>query len=243
MQKLSLAAALTVMLGACSEPESVVVSEDDMQSGFDTEDERVVYALGVALGESVSENLSIFSLTEAEQDLVLSGIRDALRDSPYQVDMEVYGPMIQGLADDRMAAAAEDQAAAAEEEQAASAEFGAEIAAEPGAEQMASGLIYVPVTAGDGAMPAATDTVRVHYVGTLRDGTVFDSSRDRGEPAEFRLNQVIPCWTEGVQMMQVGETAQLYCPSDIAYGDSGSPPVIPGGASLLFEVELLDIVE
>ena len=82
--------------------------------------------------------------------------------------------------------------------------------------------------------------MKVHYHGTLTDGTVFDSSRERGEPVEFPLNQVIPCWTEGVQKMKVGETARLVCPSDIAYGDAGRPG-IPPGATLVFEVELLGI--
>jgi FKBP-type peptidyl-prolyl cis-trans isomerase FkpA len=83
--------------------------------------------------------------------------------------------------------------------------------------------------------------VRVHYHGTLPGGKIFDSSVDRGEPAEFGLNQVIPCWTEGVQRMHVGEKAQLVCPSSIAYGDRGAGGVIPPGATLIFEVELLAI--
>jgi FKBP-type peptidyl-prolyl cis-trans isomerase FkpA len=90
-------------------------------------------------------------------------------------------------------------------------------------------------------MPRATDVVRVHYHGTLPGGKIFDSSVDRGEPAEFGLNQVIPCWTEGVQRMHVGEKAQLVCPSSIAYGDRGAGGVIPPGATLIFEVELLAI--
>ena len=80
----------------------------------------------------------------------------------------------------------------------------------------------------------------MHYHGTLRDGTVFDSSVDRGEPATFALNQVIPCWTEGVSLMKVGGKSKLVCPPDIAYGDSGRPG-IPGGATLVFEVELIEI--
>jgi FKBP-type peptidyl-prolyl cis-trans isomerase FkpA len=83
--------------------------------------------------------------------------------------------------------------------------------------------------------------VKVHYRGTLVDGTEFDSSYKRNEPAEFPLNQVIPCWTEGVQKMKVGGKSQLVCPASIAYGDRGSPPVIPAGATLIFEIELLGI--
>ena len=114
-------------------------------------------------------------------------------------------------------------------------------AAEPGAARTASGLVYRELKAGAGPSPKATDTVKVHYRGTLVDGTEFDSSYKRNEPAQFPLNQVIPCWTEGVQRMKVGGKSQLVCPANIAYGDRGSPPVIPPGATLIFEVELLGI--
>jgi FKBP-type peptidyl-prolyl cis-trans isomerase FkpA len=114
-------------------------------------------------------------------------------------------------------------------------------AAEPGASKTASGLIYRELRAGSGASPAATSTVKVNYRGTLVDGTEFDSSYKRNEPAEFPLNQVIPCWTEGVQKMKVGGKSQLVCPANIAYGEAGRPPVIPGGATLVFEIELLSV--
>ena len=111
-----------------------------------------------------------------------------------------------------------------------------------GAKTTESGLVYSEITAGDGASPGATDKVRVHYHGTLRDGSVFDSSVDRGQPAEFPLNRVIKCWTEGVAMMKVGGKSRLICPAAIAYGEQGRPG-IPGGAALTFEVELLEIVQ
>jgi FKBP-type peptidyl-prolyl cis-trans isomerase FkpA len=114
-------------------------------------------------------------------------------------------------------------------------------AAEPGATRTASGLVYRELKAGTGASPRASDVVKVHYRGTLVDGTEFDSSYKRNEPATFPLGQVIPCWTEGVQKMKVGGKSRLVCPSSIAYGERGSPPVIPGGATLIFEVELLGI--
>jgi len=113
-------------------------------------------------------------------------------------------------------------------------------AAEPGAKKTASGLIYRELKPGMGASPKATDTVKVHYRGTLTNGKQFDSSAG-GPPAEFPLNRVIPCWTEGVQMMKVGGKSQLVCPSNIAYGERGAPPDIPGGATLVFEIELLGI--
>jgi len=116
-------------------------------------------------------------------------------------------------------------------------------AAEPGAQKTASGLVYRELKPGTGASPKATDTVRVHYRGTLTDGTEFDSSYKRNEPAEFPLNAVIPAWTEGVQKMKIGGKAQLVCPAHIAYGARGAPPVIPGGATLVFEIELLGIAK
>jgi FKBP-type peptidyl-prolyl cis-trans isomerase FkpA len=127
------------------------------------------------------------------------------------------------------------------EAQKAAADYLQRAAQEPGAVQTSSGLVYRTLRPGSGAQPKATDVVRVDYHGTLPDGKIFDSSVDRGEPAEFRLNQVIPCWTEGVQLMHVGEKAELVCPSAIAYGDRGAGGVIPPGATLVFEVELLAI--
>lgn len=113
-------------------------------------------------------------------------------------------------------------------------------ASEPGAQRTVSGLVYRDIKAGSGARPTAADVVKVNYRGTFIDGTEFDSSYKRNEPATFPLSGVIPCWTEGVQMMKVGGKAQLVCPSNIAYGDAGRPG-IPGGATLVFEVELLSI--
>jgi FKBP-type peptidyl-prolyl cis-trans isomerase FkpA len=103
-----------------------------------------------------------------------------------------------------------------------------------------SGLVYRELKPGTGPHPKPSDSVKVHYRGTLVDGTEFDSSYKRNEPAQFQLNQVVRCWTEGVQMMGVGGKSVLVCPSDLAYGDQGRPG-IPGGATLVFEIELLGI--
>ena len=113
-------------------------------------------------------------------------------------------------------------------------------AAVEGAVRTDSGLVIQEMTAGNGTSPTPADTVTVHYHGTLRDGSVFDSSVDRGEPATFPLSGVIPCWTEGLQLIQVGGKSRLICPPDIAYGPTG-PPGIPGNAALVFEVELIGI--
>jgi len=165
---------------------------------------------------------------------VKRALTDATAGKPAVV-LDEWGPQIDPL----MRARRERIAA---REKTASVAFLAKAAAEAGAVRTASGLIYRDVTAGTGPSPAATDSVRVHYRGTLVNGTEFDSSYARNEPTEFRLNGVIPCWTEGVQRMKVGGKARLTCPSDLAYGDNGSGP-IPGGATLIFEIELLAIVK
>ena len=117
----------------------------------------------------------------------------------------------------------------------------ARAAAEKGATVTASGLIFLSLRNGTGATPKAIDTVSVNYRGTLTDGKEFDSSYSRGKPASFPLNRVIPCWTEGLQRMQVGGKARLTCPAAIAYGDRGAGGVIPPNTVLQFEVELLGI--
>lgn len=114
-------------------------------------------------------------------------------------------------------------------------------AAEAGALRTDSGLVYRSLKEGQGASPAATDTVKVHYRGTFPDGKEFDSSYGRGQPTSFPLNRVIPCWTEGVQKMKVGGQAKLTCPASIAYGSRGAGNVIPPNATLVFEIELLGI--
>ena len=131
--------------------------------------------------------------------------------------------------------------ARAEKEKVKSTAFLEEAAKEQGATKTESGLIFKTLTEGTGAQPGPTDVVKVNYRGTLPDGKEFDSSYKRNEPTSFPLNRVIPCWTEGVQRMKVGGKARLVCPSDLAYGDRGNE-AIPGGAALIFEVELLEIV-
>lgn len=120
-------------------------------------------------------------------------------------------------------------------------DFERAFAAEPGARPIRWGGWIKTITPGSGETPNPDDKVRVNYRGTLVDGTEFDSSYKRGQPATFRLANVIPCWTNGVAMMKTFEKAKLVCPPASAYGDAGSPPAIPGGATLVFEIELLDV--
>lgn len=123
----------------------------------------------------------------------------------------------------------------------AQADAAATAAKEPGAVTTPSGLVFRSLKEGTGAQPTATDVVKVHYRGTFPDGREFDSSYKRGQPAEFPLNRVIKCWTEGVQKIKVGGKAKLTCPAAIAYGERGSPGGIPPNATLHFDVELLGI--
>ena len=207
---------------------TVLAAEPDLK----TEDDKTLYALGLAL----SQNLARFTLTEKELTLVEAGLTDGTLGREKKIDLQTYGPKIADLMKARASAAAATEKKASEA-------YLAKAAGEKGAKKTASGLVYKETKAGSGDSPKLTDTVKVHYTGKLTDGTVFDSSVQRGEPATFPLNGVIKCWTEGLQMMKVGGKATLVCPSDIAYGDQGRPPQIKPGATLVFDVELLEIAK
>ena len=232
MRYLPLALA-SLVLAACSAPESSAppapVAAAPTAGDPQTDLDKTMYALGVALSGQIGQ----FNLTADELTMVSAGLRDGVLKNTLKVDMPTYGPRLQPLAEERASAATGA-------EKSASDAWVAEQAALPGADRSATGVVFIPVTEGTGANPTAASTVRVHYHGTLRDGTVFDSSVERNEPISFPLNGVIPCWTEGVQKIKVGGKAKLVCPSDTAYGDQGSGS-IPGGAALQFEVELLAI--
>lgn len=193
-------------------------------------DEKTLYALGIALTQS----LQGLHLRPSEAEHVAKGLRDGLAGKAQDFDLNDFRAKFQELAETR----AQEAAAV---EKAKSDEFLAKAEKEAGVVKTESGLLYQEITAGTGASPTATDKVKVHYHGTLSDGTVFDSSVERGQPASFRLNGVIKCWTEGVQKMKEAGKSKLICPSDIAYGDRGSPPKIKPGAVLIFEVELLEV--
>jgi FKBP-type peptidyl-prolyl cis-trans isomerase FkpA len=195
-----------------------------------TDEDKTFYALGFSQGQ----RLSVFNLSKAELEVVRKGLADGATNAKPQVDMQTFGPKIGDLARARSEVKAQG-------DKTKGAEYAAKVAKEPGVVKTGSGLLYKDLKAGSGASPKPTDTVKVNYRGTLIDGTEFDSSYKRNQPAEFPLNGVIGCWTEGLQKMKMGGKARLVCPSSIAYGDAGHPPTIPGGATLIFEVELLEI--
>ena len=199
---------------------------------LDTEDQKTLYALGLAL----SRNLDSFNLTADELAVVSAGMSDGVLKKEPKVSLDDYRQKLQALSQARAAQVAEVEKKAGDT-------FLTKMAAEKGAVKTDSGLIYIETAPGTGDIPKATDTVKVHYHGTLRDGTVFDSSVERKTPATFPLNRVIPCWTEGVQKMKVGGKARLICPAAIAYGDRAMGPKIKPGAALAFDVELLEIVK
>ncbi len=197
-----------------------------------SEQAKTLYALGVLL----SGPLESFALSPAELDQVLVGVRDGVLKKSTIANPESYGPKVQELQNTRMAVVAAKQKDLGKA-------YLAKAAAAPGVTRTPSGIVISSLKAGTGASPKASDEVKVHYEGKLVDGTVFDSSIKRGEPATFPLNGVIPCWTEAVQTMKVGGKSRIVCPPETAYGERGSPPRIAGGSTLVFEVELLDIMK
>src|SRR6185295_15986217 len=162
-----------------------------------------------------------------------AGLTDAVTDTKPQVELDTYGPKVNEMAQKRAAAGVDEAKRKGQE-------FADKVSKEKDATKTATGIVIRTITAGAGASPMADDVVKVHYEGKLIDGTIFDSSIKRNEPAEFPLGGVVPCWTESLQLMKKGGKSQVVCPAAMAYGDRGSPPVIPPGATLSFEVELLD---
>lgn len=211
-------------LALCAPPAATFAQEK-----YTSNDEKAVYSLGILRAKELRNLL----FTERDLEIYQAGMRDEFAGKT-EVDFDSQVTNMRQFQQARTRAAAE-----AEEK--AAAEFATRAAAEPGAEKTASGMIFTEISAGTGPNPTVVDTVTVNYHGTLRDGTVFDSSVDRGQPASFPLNRVIPCWTEAVQKMRVGGKAKIVCPPDIAYGDRGAGALIRPGAVLTFEVELISI--
>lgn len=215
---------LALALGAGPLAPSAALAQDN------ADDEKVIYSIGVLM----ARQLAALELSEAELKHLVRGLNDSVLGKELAVQPEDFRSQINVFQQAR-------QSAGSAIESAEAAKFLAAAESQTGAIKTSTGLIYLEDKAGSGPSPTPQDTVQVHYHGTLRDGTVFDSSIDRGTPAKFPLERVIPCWTEGLQRMKVGGKSRLVCPAAIAYGDRGAPPAIKGGAALSFEVELISI--
>jgi FKBP-type peptidyl-prolyl cis-trans isomerase FkpA len=233
-----IAAALLPLAIACA-PAEVKLESDS---------EKAVYGLGAKIGEDLKSRLEALGLTPEEESTLLAGLNDQFAGKT-RIDLQdpAQAERFQTFQQERMKSMADTQAkkatAEAEAEAPEAKAFVEKAAQEKGAETLASGLVYLEVEAGKGASPTLSDVVKVHYHGTLRDGTVFDSSKERGEPIEFPVSGVIPCWTEGLQKMKEGGKAKFVCPAAIAYGSNGAGDKIKPGAALAFDVELIKVTK
>jgi FKBP-type peptidyl-prolyl cis-trans isomerase len=197
-----------------------------------SDDDKTLYALGLVF----ANQLGVFKLTPNELEIVKAGLTDGILKKPAKVELETFGPKIKPLADARIASGAV-------EEKKKGKAFLDTIAAKPKVKKTASGLLMETVTEGSGKSPAPTDKVKVNYKGTLIDGKEFDSSEKHGGPQTFTLGPgIVKCWSEGLGLMKTGGKAKLYCPAELGYGDRPNGE-IPAGATLLFDLELLEIVK
>lgn len=195
-----------------------------------TEEEKTLYALGML----VSSSLSVFYLTPAELEIVKQGLTDAVTGKKPAVELSAYNEKVQQLFTARRKAEGERLAGMNKG-------FLDKAAKAKGAVKTASGLVYLSLKDGSGATPNPTDTVKVNYRGMFPDGKEFDSSYKRGQPVDMKMDGVIKCWNEGLQKMKTGGKAELVCPPDIAYGEAGAGDLILPYATLVFEVELLEV--
>lgn len=225
--------AVAVLIGGCDQ--ATKDRESSSEAALSTQEQKLSYIFGQNIGsqfrsESVDVDVEAFS----------AGVRDALDDAEPRLSEEEMMTVLEAFQEQQIAKQEAETAAAAEENKAAGEAFLAENAEKEGVVALDSGLQYKVIEEGEGASPAADDTVKVHYRGTLIDGTVFDSSYKRGVPATFGVNQVIPGWTEALQLMKEGAKWELYIPPSLAYGPGGTGGAIGPNETLIFEVELLD---
>lgn len=196
-----------------------------------TEEQKTLYVLGLV----VAKQLAVFNLSPSELEVVKQGVTDAVTGKKPEVELTAAtNEKVQELARARRKAIGDKLAPAYRE-------YIEKAAKEKGAVKTDSGLVYISIIEGVGPHPQKTDTAKVNYLGTLIDGREFDSSFKRGKPSDFRLDGVIPCWTEGLQKMKAGGKARLVCPAKTAYGDASPAELILPGATLVFEIDLIEI--
>lgn len=224
-----------IALGGCQQKgekgSKSVGSSKSADSALKTEDHKTLYAIGHMFGG----RLKNLSLKEAEVKAIMMGLEDSALGKKAQIDLLQYQKKIQEFFQTRMAKSTEKVKVKGDE-------FLANFLAKEGGKKTESGLAYKVIRPGKGKKPGPTDTVEVHYHGTLINGEVFDSSVQRGKTISFPLNRVIRGWQEGLQLIGEGGKIKLVIPSKLGYGDHGAPPKIPGGATLVFEVELFKVI-
>lgn len=212
------------------------VAEDQKAVALTTDTQKLSYALGLDLG-AYFKNLG----EDIDLEVMFNGVTDSYKGNKPLMSAEDAAEIQQKFAQKQQQERLQKTVAMIEQNKKAAEDFLKENGAKEGVMTTESGLQYKMLTPGDGAKPKADDVVKVHYKGSLLDGTEFDSSYSRNEPVVFPLNQVIPGWTEALQLMNVGSKYQIYLPPTLAYGDRGAPPVIEPGSMLIFEVELIGI--
>ena len=230
MNKFALLIAGTVALTACGDNTSNVKLDND--------DTKAAYSLGYRTGEQMQGRMEGIDL-----DAFLAGMRSGALAEEGKLSSEDMDAAITAFQQKKMEEQEAEMAREADENLAAGQAYRSSHAEKEGVTVTDSGLQYEVLASGDGASPSAEDTVVAHYHGTLIDGTVFDSSVDRGEPATFPLNRVIEGWQEALPMMKVGDKWRIVLPPHLAYGEHGAGGVIGPNATLVFEVELIDIAK
>jgi len=218
MRKLMMILVAVIALGACSQSQT-------QAPALNTDEQKALYTLGVFL----YRDTYALELNQEEFKHVQLGMADAIANKKIQTDLDASLPKLKKMVDERR-----------EKRKAQAKEFIEKMAAEKGVKKTASGMVYKEIAAGTGVQPKDKDRIKVQYVGTFISGKEFDSTARRGKAAEYTLGEILPCFSEGVGMMKVGGKARFYCPPETAYGDAGNPPIIPGGALLIYEVELLE---
>ena len=226
-----------IIIASLLAPACAVLAEDT-NTAFATETENVSYAIGYNVGMNLQRQGY-----EVDPALIERGIRDLLEGNTPAMTEDQARQALQSYQQKIFAKRQEEQQAAAAQNKEAGTAWLAENAKKEGVVTTDSGLQYKVLTRGDGESAGASDTVKVHYRGTLIDGTEFDSSYGRGQPAQFKVTGVIRGWTEALQLMKVGDKWQLFIPSDLAYGDRPQGDKIKPGSTLVFEVELLEVIK